>query len=213
MMRVAGAAAGTLAAPWIAYIRCLARSRGKNILFTILCVPSTTTRCSWAKSNVSGPSFPFLPTSDVGFGIPPISMEVAISSQLMVTLETGLSIPLDLTSMSPILQRPKFDRFSLQKHLPAAVTFASEKLKMGNTILIFCSDGEDASVCVCLAILLSLYDQRGQFDGGDNFAKCGISKWNVRQCLVFVCKYVTNARPSRGGLRQVYNFLAKKTSV
>eukprot|EP00249_Psilotum_nudum_P008194 c21109_g1_i2 orf=148-1971(-) len=109
--------------------------------------------------------------------------------------------------------RPKFDRFSLQKHLPAAVTFASEKLKMGNTILIFCSDGEDASVCVCLAILLSLYDQRGQFDGGDNFAKCGISKWNVRQCLVFVCKYVTNARPSRGGLRQVYNFLAKKTSV
>lgn len=102
----------------------------------------------------------------------------------------------------------KQDRFSLQNHLSRVVAFAKEKLTQGCKLLIFCSDGEDLSICVCLAILIALFDGRGAFDDGCNFAKVGVSKWDVRQHLVYLCNFVPNARPSRGGLRQVYNFLS-----
>jgi tRNA A64-2'-O-ribosylphosphate transferase len=62
----------------------------------------------------------------------------------------------------PILSS-KFDRHSLENHLPVAVDFARKKLETCQSLLIFCADGEDISVCVCLAILLSCFDSTGMF--------------------------------------------------
>ncbi|KAL8239876.1 hypothetical protein R6Q59_016443 [Mikania micrantha] len=46
------------------------------------------------------------------------------------------------------------------------------------------------------------------YDDGKFFKKARVTKLDMRQRLVFVCKYIVNARPSRGNLKQVYNFLA-----
>lgn len=54
-----------------------------------------------------------------------------------------------------------------------------------------------------LSLLLSL----GSFDDGKSFDTTHVTKWDMRRRLVYVCKFATNARPSRGNLRQVFNFL------
>ncbi|CAN1143590.1 Uncharacterized protein C3F10.06c, partial [Linum perenne] len=103
----------------------------------------------------------------------------------------------------------KQDRFSISKNLLAAVKFAKAHLKRGHRLLVCCQNGEDISVCVCLAILTSLFNQEGTFDDGEFFKKRCITKWEVRRQLVFVCKYAVTARPSRGNLRQVFGFLSQ----
>ncbi|XP_031487051.1 tRNA A64-2'-O-ribosylphosphate transferase isoform X2 [Nymphaea colorata] len=107
----------------------------------------------------------------------------------------------------------KFDRFSLLKCLPSAVNFANSNLSKGKTVLVCCCTGEDISICVSLAILTSLFNDRGDFDGGRTFRDVCITKWEVRRRLVFICKYALNARPSRGNLRQVYNFLIREKTL
>ncbi|XP_043697469.1 tRNA A64-2'-O-ribosylphosphate transferase isoform X2 [Telopea speciosissima] len=57
----------------------------------------------------------------------------------------------------------KFDRFSLLRNLPSALKFAKLNLSKGRTLLVCCCNGEDISICVCLAILISLFDDRGEF--------------------------------------------------
>lgn len=47
----------------------------------------------------------------------------------------------------------------------------------------------------------------GNFDDGKSFNLTQVTKWDIRRRLVYVCKFATNARPSRGNLRQVFNFL------
>ncbi|XP_061371149.1 uncharacterized protein C3F10.06c isoform X2 [Gastrolobium bilobum] len=101
----------------------------------------------------------------------------------------------------------KFDRFSLLNNLPKAVGFAKFNLGQGKRLLVCCNNGEDISVCVCLAILMSLFDEKGTFDDGKSFNETHVTKWDMRRRLVYVCKFATNARPSRGNLRQVFNFL------
>ncbi|KAK7358381.1 hypothetical protein VNO77_00308 [Canavalia gladiata] len=101
----------------------------------------------------------------------------------------------------------KFDRFSLLNNLPKAVSFARFNLGQGKRLLVCCNNGEDISVCVCLAILMSLFDEKGTFDDGKSFSVAQVTKWDMRRRLVYVCKFATNARPSRGNLRQVFNFL------
>ncbi|CAN6441300.1 unnamed protein product [Victoria cruziana] len=95
----------------------------------------------------------------------------------------------------------KFDRFSLLKYLPSAVHFANSNLSRGKTVLVCCSTGEDKSICVSLAILTSLFNDKGDFDGGKTFRDACITKREVRRRLVFICKYALNARPFRGNLR------------
>ncbi|KAL6221073.1 hypothetical protein ACLB2K_008825 [Fragaria x ananassa] len=102
----------------------------------------------------------------------------------------------------------KFDRFSLLNNLPSAVNFAKLNISQGKTLLICCDNGEDISVCVCLAILTALFDDEGTFDGGNFFSETCITKLEMRRRLITVCKYVVNARPSRGNLKQVFNFLS-----
>ncbi|PIA64660.1 hypothetical protein AQUCO_00100251v1 [Aquilegia coerulea] len=105
----------------------------------------------------------------------------------------------------------KYDRFSLLSNLPSALKFAKLNLRRGKTLLVCCRTGEDISVCICLAILASLFDDGGSFDDGDSFKQTCINKWEMRKRLVFICKFATKARPSRGNLRQVFNFLNRDT--
>ncbi|CAH1420344.1 unnamed protein product [Lactuca virosa] len=105
----------------------------------------------------------------------------------------------------------KFDRFSLLKNLPSALHFAKLHLKRGKRLAVCCNNGEDISVCVCLAILISLFNVEGVYDDGKSFKEKQITKLDMRQRLIFVCKYAVNARPSRGNLKQVFNFLAGQT--
>ncbi|CAN0901476.1 Uncharacterized protein C3F10.06c [Linum grandiflorum] len=103
----------------------------------------------------------------------------------------------------------KHDRFSLSSNLPAAVNFAKAHLRKGHRLLVCCQNGEDISVCVCLAILTSQFNEEGAFDGGKSFESKRITKWEMRRRLVFLCKYAVAARPSRGNLRQVFGFLSQ----
>ncbi|KAK2989624.1 hypothetical protein RJ640_027398, partial [Escallonia rubra] len=96
----------------------------------------------------------------------------------------------------------KFDRFSLLRNLPSALNFAKLNLKKGKRLLVCCNNGEDIGVCVCLAILTSLFNDAGLFDNGKSFCETRITKLEMRQRLVFICKYAVNARPSRGNLKQ-----------
>ncbi|KAD6454838.1 hypothetical protein E3N88_09544 [Mikania micrantha] len=91
----------------------------------------------------------------------------------------------------------KFDRFSLQRNLPSALNFAELHLKKGKRLAVCCNSGEDISVCICLAILISLFNVEGAYDDGKFFKEARITKLDMRQRLVFVCKYIVNARPSR----------------
>nr|AKM76541.1 initiator tRNA phosphoribosyl transferase family protein [Hypseocharis bilobata] len=102
----------------------------------------------------------------------------------------------------------KLDRFSLRSNLASAVNFAKLNLSKGKTLLVCCHNGEDISICVCLAILTSLFDDGGTFDDGKSFSETHITKWEMRRRLVFICKFAIKARPSRGNLRQVFSFLS-----
>ncbi|KAK6248598.1 hypothetical protein QUC31_020163 [Theobroma cacao] len=101
----------------------------------------------------------------------------------------------------------KLDRFSLFNNLSSAVSFAKLNVTKGRTLLICCHDGEDISVCVCLAILILLFDDEGSFDGGKSFSETCITKCEVRRRLVYICRFAIKARPSRGNLKQVFSFL------
>lgn len=108
----------------------------------------------------------------------------------------------------PILSS-KLDRFSLLSSLYTAIKFAQLHLKRGKRLLICCHNGEDISVCVCLAILASLFDDEGSFDDGKFYMSTVMTKWVMRRRLVFICKFAVNARPSRGNLKQVFGFLSR----
>ncbi|KAG6382919.1 hypothetical protein SASPL_157361 [Salvia splendens] len=82
----------------------------------------------------------------------------------------------------PILDS-KLDRFSLLRNLPSALTFAQSQLRQGNTLLICCCNGEDISVCVCLAVFTSFFDEAGNFDDGRSFAKRELTKLELRRRL------------------------------
>ncbi|KAF3623603.1 putative tRNA A64-2'-O-ribosylphosphate transferase-like isoform X2 [Capsicum annuum] len=101
----------------------------------------------------------------------------------------------------------KFDRSCLLRNLPSAVNFAKNNLRKGKRLLVCCSSGEDISICVCLAILTSLFDDRGRFDEGRFFSETRITKLELRRRLVFICQFAVSARPSRGNVKQVFNYL------
>ncbi|KAD6454954.1 hypothetical protein E3N88_09660 [Mikania micrantha] len=82
----------------------------------------------------------------------------------------------------------KYDRFSLQRNLPSALNFAELHLKKGKRLAVCCNSGEDISVCICLAILISLFNVEGAYDDGKFFKEAQITKIDMRQRLVFVCK-------------------------
>ncbi|XP_057956393.1 tRNA A64-2'-O-ribosylphosphate transferase isoform X2 [Malania oleifera] len=112
------------------------------------------------------------------------------------------------THLHLLIVTSKFDRFSLLSNLPAALDFARLNLSKGKRLLVCCHNGEDISVCVCLAIFTSLFNDGGTFDDGKSFNETCITKWEMRRRLVFICRYAIKARPSRGNLKQVFSFLS-----
>ncbi|PKA64634.1 tRNA A64-2'-O-ribosylphosphate transferase [Apostasia shenzhenica] len=104
----------------------------------------------------------------------------------------------------------KLDRFSLMNSLSLAVRFAELSMKREKKLLICCHDGEDISICVCLAIFARLFDEEGYFDGGKASMSTSITKLDLRRQLVFICKFAIKARPSRGNLKQVFGFLSRE---
>ncbi|VFQ64968.1 unnamed protein product [Cuscuta campestris] len=101
----------------------------------------------------------------------------------------------------------KFDRFSVSRNLPLAINFANNNLRKGKKLLVCCANGEDISISVCLGILLALFDDRGCYDERISLKQKNITKLELRQRLVFICKFAVNARPSRGNLKQVFNYI------
>ncbi|CAM8887253.1 unnamed protein product [Rhodiola kirilowii] len=81
------------------------------------------------------------------------------------------------------IMNSKMDRFSLLNNLPCALQFAKSNLNKSIWLV-----GEDISVCVCLAILISLYDDQGNFDGGDFFHRVNMTKLELRKHLVMAKK-------------------------
>lgn len=147
---------------------------------------------------------------------------VVSSAEYAVHFSTAIDCVLNCDSESVSIRPPdsdaylhlpivssKFDRFSLLNSLPSALKFAKLNLRRGKRLLVCCCTGEDISICVCLAILASLFDDGGTYDDGKFFEETCINKWEMRKRLVFICEYATNARPSRGNLRQVFSFLSR----
>ncbi|GAV88888.1 Init_tRNA_PT domain-containing protein [Cephalotus follicularis] len=124
----------------------------------------------------------------------------------------GESIPVRLQDSEAYMHLPivnsKLDRISFLSNLPLAVNFAKLNISKGRTLLVCCQNGEDTSVCVCLAILISLFSDEGSFDDGKSFNETRITKWEMRRRLVYICKFSPTARPSRGNLKQVFHFLS-----
>nr|AKM76539.1 initiator tRNA phosphoribosyl transferase family protein [Geranium maderense] len=105
----------------------------------------------------------------------------------------------------------KFDRFSLRNNLPSAVKFAKLNLSEGKRLLVCCHDGEDISVCICLAILTTLFDEGGTFDDGKSYSETQTTKLDMRRRLVYLCEFAIKPRPSRGNLKQVFSFVGSKS--
>ncbi|KAG0487489.1 hypothetical protein HPP92_009584 [Vanilla planifolia] len=98
----------------------------------------------------------------------------------------------------------KLDRFSLRNSLRPASNFARLNLKRGKKLLICCHNGEDISICTSLAILTALFNEEGTFDDGKSYMSTSLTKCDLRRRLVFICKYVVNARPSRACTQEPY---------
>lgn len=106
----------------------------------------------------------------------------------------------------------KHDRFSLKRNLNKLLEFLNWHISCGHKVLIHDLDGLDA--CVCLAVALLLQCQQlstgamPQADSSDP-SSAGLSpvtKLSVRQKLTMVSAYYPQARPTRGMLKQVFNY-------
>nr|AKM76532.1 initiator tRNA phosphoribosyl transferase family protein [Erodium chrysanthum] len=153
----------------------------------------------------------WLGTTNIAVGS---ALAAANTTSVDCILNCGLnSISVDHLKPKAYLHLPtltsKFDRFSLRNNLAPAVNFAKLNLSNGNRLLVCCHDGEDISVCVCLAVLTALFHEGGTFDDGKSFSETHITKLDMRRRLVFLCEFATKARPSRGNLKQVFSFVSE----
>ncbi|KAL3532528.1 hypothetical protein ACH5RR_006049 [Cinchona calisaya] len=151
----------------------------------------------------------WIDSTNVAVGAPCLGMEVCFTDSLLNCAEESLTLCLENTKayLHLSIVSSKFDRFSLFRNLPYALDFARMNLRQGKRLIICCNNGEDISICVCLAILMVLFNGKGYFDDGKSFGETNISKSELRRRLVYICKYAVNARPSRGNLKQVFNYL------
>ncbi|OMO58290.1 Initiator tRNA phosphoribosyl transferase [Corchorus olitorius] len=122
---------------------------------------------------------------------------LALSSFQVAENATNVDCILNCDQRSIIVRLPEAEAYL---HLPILLRKV-KAYKWENT------SWEDISVSICLAILISLYNDEGSFDGGKSFSETGITKSEMRRRLVYICKFAIKARPSRGNLRQVFNFL------
>ncbi|UPR02296.1 initiator tRNA phosphoribosyl transferase [Chloropicon primus] len=108
----------------------------------------------------------------------------------------------------------KFDRFSLQNALEEATAFISKNAREGRRLVVTCDDGQDISPAVVAAYLLlfgvSTSASREECQGAANRSTGGkYTKEDVRSAVSCVTQYCPAAHPSRGSIKQVYNFLIR----
>ena len=94
-------------------------------------------------------------------------------------------------------RKVKLDRAGLTKILPSATKFVSEAVRNGERLCITCDDGVDHSVAVAVAASMTLTRE--------DLATA--TKDDVRRRLALVSQTHPDARPTRGSLKQVYNYL------
>ncbi|CAD7702181.1 unnamed protein product [Ostreobium quekettii] len=121
----------------------------------------------------------------------------------------------------------KHDRMALKRALPQALQFVSGHLAEGHSVLIHCHDGLDQSVCIAVAVLLACFTRSTQGTvpqfcrpfqrsgpGGDAVRSVEpVTKAGVRQRLAYISAHYPQARPTRGMLKQVYNFFQPEFQV
>eukprot|EP00241_Pyramimonas_parkeae_P002516 CAMPEP_0114225294 /NCGR_PEP_ID=MMETSP0058-20121206/584_1 /TAXON_ID=36894 /ORGANISM="Pyramimonas parkeae, CCMP726" /LENGTH=457 /DNA_ID=CAMNT_0001335867 /DNA_START=258 /DNA_END=1631 /DNA_ORIENTATION=+ len=100
----------------------------------------------------------------------------------------------------------KSDKFGFERVLPDILSFASKRLAEDDKLLVCCEDGLERSVCAAVAILLCHFDPSGSEFRKECLPPSGMSKEDVRQRLRLVSSFHPHARPTRGMLRQVFNF-------
>uniref|UniRef100_A0A1J3EZG2 Uncharacterized protein C3F10.06c n=1 Tax=Noccaea caerulescens TaxID=107243 RepID=A0A1J3EZG2_NOCCA len=173
----------------------------------ILCLSAQITNLAEEKSLVS-----WLASTNLAVGTSQVAGKETSVDCILNCDQNPISVPLSFHEeyLHLPLTGSKFDRFSIFKNLSSAVNFAKMKMSLGKKLLVCCQDGEDISVCVCLAILMALFNEEGDFDGGKTFEEKTITKLEMRRMLIFICKYAVNARPSRGNLKQVFGFLSSR---
>ena len=111
--------------------------------------------------------------------------------------------------------RAKVDRESLAPALTAAVVFADAHLAAGRTLVIACPDGVERAPAVAVALLAACFTEEpaaGQSlplvrFSGKALPCAAASKVLTRRWLAFVSAHHADARPTRGLLKQAFQWL------
>jgi len=114
----------------------------------------------------------------------------------------------------------KHDRGSLKASLDRALAFISSHVGARRCVAVVDFCGGDAAVCVVVAALLACFappppgsSETPAFVGAWGDAACphqSVTKQSVRQQLAWVSAMCPNARPTRGMLKQVFNFFEER---
>jgi tRNA A64-2'-O-ribosylphosphate transferase len=94
-------------------------------------------------------------------------------------------------------QKAKVSRTGLMHALPQCLDFIRSKCEAGLRVCITCDDGTDHSVAVAIAASISM-----TFKDPSK-----ATKDDVRRRLAIISRTHPDARPTRGSLKQVYNYL------
>ncbi|DBA66398.1 TPA: hypothetical protein ACH3X2_002378 [Trebouxia sp. C0005] len=125
----------------------------------------------------------------------------------------------------------KADKHSLERQLPAALEFVSGHLLQQHRVLIQCDAGDDACVCLAVAMHLACFQACTSDPGVQRFVRpyrrtahtpgarllmpggAAVTKHSIRRVLALISRLYPLARPSRGMLKQVFNFFEPPHNV
>jgi len=146
---------------------------------------------------------------------PPFDAVVNCSSSLVAKGVESLLLAQGIPLQQALVENHKYNRFSLQNGLKRALPFSLGRIGKGERVLIVCDDGRDIAPCVAAAIHWAVVHNHNRLDGcdldaGDNAKEPlqqPVSKDDVRDAVAYVSRFCPSAHPTRGSIKQVYNFL------
>ena len=95
-------------------------------------------------------------------------------------------------------RKAKVSRTDLMKSLPRCIDFARRTFETpGARLCVTCDDGVDHAVAVAVAASIAMTSEEDSSD---------VTKDLVRQRLAVVARTHPDAQPTRGSLKQVYNY-------
>jgi tRNA A64-2'-O-ribosylphosphate transferase len=110
----------------------------------------------------------------------------------------------------------KYDRHSLQNILPEVVQFARENMKSNKRMLVVCDDGQDISPALVSTVVLYCFPKiKGKINHRTtcadicDFPECSDVKYtkdDIRNAVSCVNQFCPTAHPSRGSIKQVFNY-------